>query len=526
MTTAVSKEFKNMVYLNFTDGEVRSKMEEAIKKVREDFGKEYPIIIDGKKVYCDKKINSYNPGNKTEVIGVFQKADVQIAEQAMQSALKAFKTWQFVDYKKRAEYLQKAADIMRERRYELNAIMVVEVGKNWIEADADTCEAIDFLEYYALQMLEYGREIPLTPYDDESNHAFYIPLGVGAIIPPWNFPCAILTGMSSAAIVSGNTIVLKPASDSPLIGYKVAEIFEEVGLPPGVLNFVTGPGSSVGNYLVEHPKTRFISFTGSMEVGLGIYEKAGKVVPGQIWLKRSIIEMGGKDAIIVDSEADVDSAVDGVVSGAFGFQGQKCSACSRAIVDEKVYDEFVSKLKTKAEKVRVGDMTDYANYYGMGPVINKGSYDKCLEYIKIGHRDGKLLVGGTGDDSKGYFIQPTIFIDILPGTPMEQEEIFGPILAVTKARDYDHALEIANGTPYGLTGAVYTKNIKKRDRAIREFHVGNLYFNRKCTGSIVNVHPFGGFNMSGTDAKAGSKDYLLLHMQMKSWTMINNSFNQ
>ena len=274
MTTATASEFKNMTYLDFTNPEIREKMENAIKKVRDDFGKEYPITIDGKKLFCEQKFNSYNPGNKTEVVGVFQKADTQIAEQAMQSALKAFKSWKHMDYKKRAEYLQKAADRMIERRYELDAAMILEVGKNWIEADADTCEAIDFLNFYARQMLEYGKEIPLTPYNDESNHAFYVPLGVGAIIPPWNFPCAILTGMASGAIVAGNTIVLKPASDAPLIGYKVAEIFEEIGLPPGVLNFVTGPGSSVGNYLVEHPKTRFISFTGSKEVGPGDLRKS------------------------------------------------------------------------------------------------------------------------------------------------------------------------------------------------------------------------------------------------------------
>jgi 1-pyrroline-5-carboxylate dehydrogenase len=519
LTTATLPVFENMAYLNFTDPDVKTSMEEAIRKAKEDAGKEYPMFINGNKVYTDQKLMSYNPGNREQVLGVFQKADVKAAQQAMDSALKAFEAWKNVSPAERAQHILQASALMKERRLELNAVMILEVGKNWIEADADTCEAIDFLEFYARQMLEYGQDQPLTPYEPEENHAHYIPLGVGVVIPPWNFPCAILAGMSAAAIVAGNTVILKPASDSPLIGYKVAEIFHDAGLPGGVLNFITGPGSLVGNFLVEHPKTRFISFTGSMDVGKGIYEKAGKVVPGQIWLKRAIIEMGGKDATIVDWEADMEAAVDGVVAGAYGFQGQKCSACSRAIVDEKIYDQFVEKLKARVERIRVGDVADYNNYYAMGPVINDGSFKKCMEYIEIGRKEGRLLTGGTGDDSKGCFVQPTVFTDIKPGSRLDQDEIFGPILAVIKARDYDHALDIANGTIYGLTGAVFSKNKDKLDRAVREFHVGNLYLNRKCTGALVDVHPFGGFNMSGTDSKAGGRDYLLLHLQMKSWTL-------
>ncbi len=524
MATATLSPFKNMTYLDFSDPEVRKKMEEAIDKVRGEFGREYPMIIAGREVKIDAKFNSYNPSHKNEVVGVFQKADEKVAEEALQAALKAFETWKKVPYEKRAEYLLKAAQIMRQRRYDLDATMILEVGKNWLEADADTCEAIDFLEFYAREMLRYGKEQPLTPYEPEENHAFYIPLGVGVIIPPWNFPSAILTGMTSAAIVTGNTVVLKPASDAPLTGYKVAKILQEAGIPDGVLNFITGPGHVAGNYLVEHPKTRFISFTGSMEVGKGIYEKAGKVVPGQIWLKRAIVEMGGKDAIIVDSEADLNLAVEGVTASAYGFQGQKCSACSRAIVDESIYDEFIDKLKARVEKISVGDVADYNNY--MGPVINQAAYDKCMKYIQIGKEEGKLLIGGTGDNSEGYFVQPTIFVDVKPKSRIEQEEIFGPILAVIKAKDYDHAIEIANDTIYGLTGAVYTKNPEKVKRAVEDFHVGNLYINRKCTGALVDVHPFGGFNMSGTDAKAGGRDYLLLHLQMKSWSLKKGTLNK
>ncbi len=517
MSTATISEFKNETYLDFSKPDVQDKMKKAIEEVRKNFGREYPLIINGKEVMLEKKFKSFNPSNKEEVVGIFQKADEKVAENAMMSALESFEPWRKIHYEERANYLFKAAEVMRKRRYELDATMILEVGKNWLEADADLCEAIDFLEFYARMMIEFGREIELTDYPGEENHAFYIPLGVGIIIPPWNFPCAILTGMTSAAIVAGNTTILKPSSDAPLIGFKVAEIFHEVGLPPGVLNFITGPGSVAGNYLVEHPKTRFVSFTGSKEVGMGIYRKTGEVVPGQIWLKRAVVEMGGKDAIIVDKEADMELAVDGVLKSAFGFQGQKCSACSRAIVDAAIYDEFVNRLKTEVEQIKMGDVTDNDNY--MGPVVNKSAFEKCKEYIEIGKREGKLLTGGTADDTKGYFVSPTVFVDIKPMSRMEQEEIFGPVLSVIKADDYDDALKIANDTVYGLTGAVYTRNKQKINRAIDEFYVGNLYFNRKCTGAIVNVHPFGGFNMSGTDSKAGGRDYLLLFMQMKAYSM-------
>lgn len=516
MSTTVMQKFENLAVKDFSKPEDRKAMEEAIEKVKAEMGKEHPIVIGSEDIFLAEKLKSYNPSHKNEVLGVFQKADIDTAEKAMQSALKTFETWKFVPAKERAQYLFKAAEIMRKRRMELNAVMILEVGKNWIEADADLCEAVDFLEFYGRQMLELDGERPVTPYPGEDNKAAYIPLGVGIIIPPWNFPCAILTGMTSAAIVTGNTVVLKPASDSPWIASKVVEIFKETGLPPGVLNFITGPGSIAGNYLVEHPKTRFINFTGSMEVGKGIYEKAGKVYPGQIWLKRAAIEMGGKDGMIIDSETDIDKAVEATTQAAYGFQGQKCSACSRAIVVESVYDEFVEKLEKRVKTITVGDPVDQSNY--MGPVINKSSFKKTMEYIEIGRKEGRLITGGTGDDSEGYFIQPTVFADIKSKDRLGQEEIFAPVLAVIKAKDFDDALNIANDTIYGLTGAVLTNNEEKIEKAIREFHVGNLYINRKCTGALVDVHPFGGFNMSGTDAKAGGRDHLLLFMQMKSWT--------
>jgi len=506
--------FENLAPLDFTKKVNLEKQKEAIKFVRSKFGKEYPNIIDGKSSITEKKTNSINPANPQEIIGIFQKAGKQEAEHAIESAAKAFETWKHVPAERRAKYLLDAAKICRKRRFEINAWMISETGKNYAEADADTCEGIDFLEFYAREAIRYSEEQPLTPYPGEKLSYFYIPLGVGLCIPPWNFPWAIMLGITTAAIVAGNTVVMKPSSDSPMMARLLSDILHEAGLPKGVLNFLVASGAEAGDYMVEHPKTRFITFTGSMEVGLRINELASKKSDGQIWIKRVIAEMGGKDSIIVDSEAKIDDAVKGVTTSAFGFQGQKCSACSRAIVDKKVYNEFVAKLKISVEALQSGEPKE--NYYS-GPVINAAAERSILEYIEIGKKEGKLLTGGYKiQELPGYFIKPTVFIDLDPMARLSQEEIFGPLLAVIKADNYDHALQIANNTQYGLTGAVYSMNRAKLDRARKEFHVGNLYLNRKCTGAIVDVHPFGGFNMSGTDSKAGSRDYLMLFLQGKS----------
>jgi 1-pyrroline-5-carboxylate dehydrogenase len=337
---------------------------------------------------------------------------------------------------------------------------------------------------------------------------------VGAVIPPWNFPGAIMVGMTSAAIVAGNTVVLKPASTSPTIAARFVEVMEEVSLPPGVLNFLPGPGGAIGDTLVLHPKTRFIAFTGSKEVGLRINELAAKTQPGQIWVKRTILEMGGKDAVVVDSSTDLEAAAEGIVASAFGYQGQKCSAGSRAIIVQDVYEAVVDRVVERTRRLHVGPVTDRRNT--IGPVIDQKAYDKILSYIEVGKGEGKLLLGGKALRGKGWFIQPTIFGDVPPQARIAQEEIFGPVLTIIRARDFEHALEIANGTEYGLTGSVYSKNRANLEKARRQFHVGNLYFNRKCTGALVGVHPFGGFNMSGTDSKAGGRDYLLLFSQAKS----------
>jgi len=507
--------FKNEAYTDWSKSANRKKQEEALRKLEAQAGKEYPNIIGGERVFSTSKFNSVNPSAPSQTMGIFQRGNPEDALRALDVALSTFEKWRHVPYAKRAQYLFRAARIMRKRRFELNAAMILEVGKNWMEADGDTAEAIDFLEFYGREMLRYGSAKPAVQLPGEKDELEYIPLGVGIVIPPWNFPLAILSGMTTAAIVTGNTVVLKPSSDSPLIGFKFMEVMEEAGVPAGVINYVAGPGGAVGDTLVRHPKTRFVSFTGSKEVGIHIYQEAAKVQPGQIWLKRVVAEMGGKDAIIVDNEAALEEAAAGVVVSAFGFQGQKCSACSRAIVDERVYERFLELVKARVESITVGPTKILNNY--LGPVINKGSMEKIQQYIDKGLREGgKLVAGGKPAMTDGYFLQPTVIADVDPKATIAQEEIFGPVLAVIKARGFDEAIEIANNTEFGLTGAVYSKNRSKIEKAKKEFHCGNLYLNRKCTGAMVGAHPFGGFNMSGTDSKAGGQDYLLLFLQAKS----------
>ncbi|MGA9115685.1 MAG: L-glutamate gamma-semialdehyde dehydrogenase [Bacteroidota bacterium] len=507
--------FRNEAPTDFGVRALRKKQEEALSRVRSSAGKEYPIVIGGNRLKGSATFASTNPSHPAEVLGIFQKGDAEIARKAVETARSAFEEWRRVPYQKRAEYLFKAARVMRRRRFEMNATMILEVGKSWPEADGDTAEAVDFLEFYAREMLRYGKDQPVVRIPGERGCLRYLPLGVCVIIPPWNFPLAILTGMTTAAIVTGNTVVLKPSSDSPLTGWRLMEIMEEVGLPEGVLNVVTGPGGAVGDTLVGHPSTRCVAFTGSKEVGMHINELAARVQPGQIWLKRVVAEMGGKDSIIVDAGVDQEEAAAGVIASAFGFQGQKCSACSRAIVHERIYDRFVDLLARKAEALVVGDPARHGTF--MGPVVNASACEQILAYIRKGVAEGgRLVAGGGRTDEEGFFIRPTVIADVHPRATIAQEEIFGPVLAVLKAADFEEALAIANNTEYGLTGAVYSNARSRLQKAEREFFVGNLYLNRKCTGALVGVHPFGGFNMSGTDSKAGGRDYLLLFLQAQS----------
>ncbi|MFP7484169.1 L-glutamate gamma-semialdehyde dehydrogenase [Priestia filamentosa] len=515
MTTNTEiKAYKHEPFTDFTVEENKTQFQEALKLVQSSLGKDYSLVIGKEEIETENKIVSVNPANKSEVIGRVSKADQKLAEKAMEVALETFKTWKKVDPAERAEVLFKAASIIRNRKHEFSAYLVKEAGKPWKEADADTAEAIDFLEFYARQMLKLKDGVPVESREGEKNSFGYVPLGVGIVISPFNFPFAIMAGTAAAAVVTGNTVLLKPANNTPVIAAKFIEVMKEAGLPDGVLNYIPGSGAELGDYLVDHPKTRFVSFTGSREVGCRIYERAAKVHPGQIWLKRVIAEMGGKDTVVVDRDADLDLAASSIVYSAFGFSGQKCSAGSRAVVHQDVYDEVLEKAVELTKTLTLGNPEDVNTY--MGPVIDQASFDKISKYIEIGKEEGRLMIGGKGDDSEGYFIEPTIFADVDEKARLMQEEIFGPVVAFSKARDFDHMMEIANNTDYGLTGALLSNTESHIERAKEEFHVGNLYFNRGCTGAIVGYHPFGGFNMSGTDSKAGGPDYLILHLQAKT----------
>lgn len=504
-------------YVDFSQPEPRTKMLAALELVRSQLGRTYPLWVDGKPVTTSETFASTSPADPSRVVGIMSKANADIADRAVRSAAQHFATWSRVDPDVRARVLLRAAAIMRRRVYEFSAWMCYEISKSWLEAYADTCEAIDFMEFYAREMMRLGGAHPTTPYPGEENEVRYMPLGVGVVIPPWNFALAITTGMTTASLVTGNTVCLKPSSASPVIAAKMLEVLHEAGLPPEMLNFVPGPGASVGDTMVAHPLARFISFTGSRDVGLGIFEKAAKVAQGQIWLKRTILEMGGKDAIVVDETSDVAAAAQAVVAAAFGFQGQKCSACSRLIAHEQIYDELVDRVVAGSRELTIGDTVTSDNFF-LGAVIDQAAHKKINDYIRIGRNEGRVALADGRIPQNGYFIAPTIIADVSSNARIAQEEIFGPVLAVIKAGNFEDALQIANGTQYGLTGALFSRDRFRLERARHEFHVGNLYLNRKCTGALVDVQPFGGFNMSGTDSKAGGRDYLQLFLQGKSIT--------
>ncbi len=507
--------FRNEPFTDFGVPANREAMEAALRKVRLELGRDYPLWIGAERIMTEDRIVSINPGQIDVVIGRVSKASKELAEQAMVAALDAFASWSRVPAVERSACLLRAAALMRERKHEFSAMMVYESGKNWAEADADTAEAIDFLEFYArenLRLSATNEHRPLTPVEGEANRLEYIPLGVGVVIPPWNFPLAICVGMSSAAIVSGNTVLLKPASVTPVIAHNYVELMEEAGLPPGVLNFVPGSGAEVGDYLTTHKSTRFISFTGSKEIGLRINRLAAETADGQLWIKRVVAEMGGKDGIVVDETADLDRAAAAIVSSAFGFQGQKCSAGSRAFVVESVYEQVVEKVKALTEQLKIGLPE---RNEPIGPVSDENGYRKILEYIEIGKQEGRLLCGGSKAEGNGYYIQPTVFADVDGKARIMQEEIFGPVLAIGRAKDYKEAIRMYNDTEFGLTGSYFSSDEDRIRYAETEMFCGNLYVNRKCTGALVGAHPFGGFNMSGTDSKAGGYDYLLLFTQAK-----------
>ena len=491
----------------------REAMHAALQTVKGEFDRHWPLVIGGQEVMTGAWIDSHNPCHKQQVVGRTARAGQAEAGRALDAAWDAFADWSTWPPAQRARLLLEAAALLRCRKHIFSATMVYEAGKTWPEADADTAEAIDFLEYYAREALRLAEPRVLPRLAGEDNELMYLPLGVGVIIPPWNFPLAITLGMTAAAIATGNTVVLKPASLTPIIAARAVELLADAGMPAGVVNFLPGSGGEIGDFLVAHPRTRFISFTGSREVGTHIYALAAQVQPGQRWLKRVVAEMGGKDAIIVDETADLEAAADGIATSAYGFQGQKCSAASRAIVLESVYQDVLGKVANRAEALRQGPAEDPSTQ--IAAVIDESQFNKVLSYVEIGQREGRLVTGGEPDGADGWYIQPTIIADVPEDGRLAQEEIFGPVLSFIRARDYTHAIAIANGTEYGLTGGVYSRDRRRLEQARAAFQVGNLYFNRKITGAMVGAQPFGGFDMSGTDSKAGGPDYLQLFQQAK-----------
>ena len=507
--------FQNEPAVDFTHSEVRSAFPEAIKQVRSMLGRRYPLLIGGKEVRTEDTLASVNPANPSEVVGHVYQAGREQIDLAVMRSNEVFPTWRDTSPHDRANFVFRAADIARKRIYNLAAWQVLEVGKQWDQAYGDVGEAIDFLEYYGREMIRLGSERRMGRAPGELNHYFYQAKGLAAVIAPWNFPLAISCGMTSAALVTGNCVIYKAAGLSSVVGFTLAEIFKEAGLPDGVFNYTPGRGTVIGDYLVDHPDISLIAFTGSMEVGLRIVERAGKLQSSQTHVKRVIAEMGGKNAIIVDDDADLDEAVIHLLHSAFGFQGQKCSACSRAIVVAPIYDKFIHRLIEAAKSVQIGPAEDPANF--MGPVVDEAAQKKIMEYIDIGEKEGTLLLSREVPE-EGFYVPLTIITDIKPEHRLAQEEIFGPVLAIMKAKNFDEALELANSTRFALTGGVFSRSPRHLEEARQTFRVGNLYLNRGITGALVKRQPFGGFRMSGVGSKAGGPDYLLQFMDPRTVT--------
>ncbi|HEU0274503.1 MAG TPA: L-glutamate gamma-semialdehyde dehydrogenase [Candidatus Udaeobacter sp.] len=499
--------YENAPLTNFALPENQEKMKSALSEQRKQLGRKVPLTINGEKIWTDKMFSSVNPSQPDQIVGYAAEAGIPEAERAVAAARSAFEKWRLTSFEERCRLLERAADILERRRFELSALEVFEVGKPWAQADGDIAEAIDFCTFYARQMRRIGRPRLTQHVPGEESYQHYWPRGVALVIAPWNFPMAILCGMVSAALVTGNTVIMKPSEQSVIIGCMLMEIYEEAGVPPGVLNFLNGKGSVIGAHMVEHKDVDLIAFTGSREVGLWIWESAGKTRPGQRELKRVICEMGGKNAMIVDSDADLDEAIVDSIYSAFGFQGQKCSALSRLIVLEENYDRVVERLLNAASSVRVGnpEQPDVV----VGPVIDEAAYRRILEYIDVGKSEATLAYQAKEIPPQGYFIPPTIFTGVKPEMRIAREEIFGPVLSVIKVRDFDEAIKVANGTDYALTGGLFSRSPANIERVKAQLEAGNVYINRACTGAIVGRHPFGGFKMSGGGTKAGGEDYLL-----------------
>lgn len=508
--------YRSEPYSDFADPQVSASYRSALATVASSLGERALLVIGGEHVDTKHTIESVNPADPSQVVGTSASANAGHVVSAIDAAWEAFESWAARTAEERAGMIHRVGDIIAERRFEFAAWQTFEAGKNWAEAEADVAEAIDFCRYYAHQALAMSEPVAVEEYPGETNESWLQPIGAGVVIPPWNFPLAILVGMTVGPVAAGNTVVLKPASNTPLVGWGFIKALEEAGLPPGVVNYLPGSGGTIGDALVDHPRTRFINFTGSKEVGLRIAERSAKVNEGQRWLKRSYMEMGGKDALIVDDTADLDAAAVDAVRSAFGFQGQKCSACSRLIVFDSIHDALLDKIVEHASQLSVGPPVEN---HPVGPVISADQHRSIMSEIEAGKEEGVLVMGGASiEHDSGYYIEPTIFDGVAPDARLAQHEIFGPVLSVITVADFDEALDVANGTEFGLTGGLHSRDEARLERAKRDFYAGNLYLNRKITGALVGIQPFGGFNMSGSNAKAGGPDYLRLFMEMKSVT--------
>jgi 1-pyrroline-5-carboxylate dehydrogenase len=507
--------YRNEPFTDFTRPEAQEAYRQALARVQSELGRDYPLILDGKEVTTGAWIESFNPGRSEQLVGRSAAAGEREIDQAFDAAGTAFSSWSRLEMADRSRALMKLAAVIRRRKTELSAWLTVESGKNWAEADGDVAEAIDFVEYYAREALLLARPLRTHDYAGEENTTTLIPMGVGVVIPPWNFPFAIMVGTAIGPVAVGNTVIVKPSPNTPVIAFKFMECIREAGFPDGVINLLTGRDADLGDALVDHPRTRFINFTGSVNTGLRIHERAAKLQPGQAFLKKVYAEMGGKDALIVDETADLDEAAAAVVTSAFGFQGQKCSALSRLIVVEEVHDALLEKVIARAGELSVGPAEEN---HAVGAVINEQQFNRILGYVETGKQEAKLVLGGKRAAEGGWYIEPTIFTDVPRSATIACEEIFGPVVAVQKARDFDHALELANSSTYALTGGVMSRSRARLDQARQEFQAGNLYLNRKITGALVGVQPFGGFKLSGDNAKAGGPDYLRLFMLAKTVT--------
>lgn len=505
--------FHNEPELDFAQEENRRRFQEALVAVHEQLGHTYPLVINGEEIFTDTEIVSRNPSHPEEIIGRVAQAGITEAQQSLSAAWQALPAWRATPAAERADFLFRAAAALRARRAEFAAWEVLEAGKPWREADADVCEAIDYLIYYGREMLRLAPARQLGDLPGEVNTYSYQPRGVAVVIAPWNFPLAILTGMTAAALVTGNTVIMKPAEQTSVVAAKLMEIFRGIGLPAGALTYLPGLGEEVGEYLVTHPRTNLIAFTGSLAVGLRINALAAQMGEGQRGIKKVIAELGGKNAIIVDDDADLDEAVIGTVTSAFSYAGQKCSACSRVIVLEQVYDLFLKRLIEATRSLSIGPAEDPRTF--VPPLIDDEARQKVDHYLTVAKNEGRLALQ-MEEPREGYFVGPVIVTDVSPQATVVQEEIFGPVLVVLKARDFAEALEIAQSTPYALTGGLYSRSPAHIEQARRDFRVGNLYLNRRITGAFVGRQPFGGLGLSGIGSKAGGPDYLLQFLEPRT----------